>query len=155
MDYKDYTDNFTDTEVNTINNINFVIFFILVLMVGVLFVYSAFIKSSKHLDKIIWALAILYMILIIVNGILYAVYRNRKDDPKAKEQAKYIPLGGVIMGLLIIAAVIFGKKSIIKKFDLTGATAAAAATAGKYFNSDSTTTIIGETTSPMKLTNTN
>jgi hypothetical protein len=149
------TDNFTDAEKNTINTMNFVIFFVLVLMVGVLIVYHSFIKSSTHLNKIMWPLAILYMILIIVNGILYASYRNRKDDTKAKDEARYVPLIGIIGGAVITGLVMYGTNESIKKFNgIVGTVAATAATAGKYFTTDSTTTVIGDTTSPMKLTNT-
>uniref|UniRef100_A0A6C0HXH3 Uncharacterized protein n=1 Tax=viral metagenome TaxID=1070528 RepID=A0A6C0HXH3_9ZZZZ len=149
-------DNFTDAEKNTINTMNFVIFFILVLMVGVLIVYHSFIKSSTHLNKIMWPLAILYMILIIVNGILYASYRNRKDDPKAKDESRYIPLMGIIGGAVITGLVMYGTNESIKKFNgvVKAVAGTASKTAGKYFTTDSTTTVVGETTSPMKLTNT-
>ena len=148
------TDNFTDAEKNTINTMNFVIFFVLVLMVGVLIVYHSFIKSSTHLNKIMWPLAILYMLLIIVNGILYASYRNRKDDTKAKDEARYIPLMGIIGGAVITGLVMYGTKQSINKFNGVVKAVGALPTAGKYFTTDSTTTVVGETTSPMKLTNT-
>jgi hypothetical protein len=137
-------DKLTKSESDNINIIGFIAALIVVSMfVTLLFCY--FMKTTKHLNKIIFTLAGIYMVLIIAGAILYFVYRNNKADVGSENDMLIKPIIGVVIGVLITTIVFVLKNKMIEHFPISG---------GFYLMNDSTSTIIGDSTSPMELTKT-
>ncbi len=140
-------ENLTDNESNNMNIIGFVIALLVVLMFAVLGFYKFFMNTTKNLNNIINILAVLYLGLIIAASILYFVYRKDKTDENAKNDSIVKPLITIVIGIAITASVLFLKNKILS--------GTYTIVFNKYLSADSTTTVVGEESSPMKLTNTN
>ncbi len=141
-------ENLTDDESKKITIISFIILLIVVLMASVLIFYKFFMDSSKHLNKIMNTLAVLYLGLIVGGAILYFVYRHEKADISAQSDMIIKPLLLIITGIAITVSMLYLKNNLIEMLGK-------ASTSNKYLSADSTTTIISNSTSPMELTNTN
>ncbi len=140
-------ENLTDDESNNMTIISFIILLIVVLMASVLIFYKFFMNSSVHLNKIINTLAILYLGLVVGGAILYFVYRHDKSDISTQSDMIIKPLIAIIAGIAITVSMLYLKNNLIEMMGK-------ASTSNKYLSVDSTTTIIGNSTSPMELTGT-
>jgi hypothetical protein len=135
----------TQSESDNMNIIGFVAMLLVVLMFGVLLL-SYFTKSSKYLNKIINVVAGIYMALVVGTAILYFVYRHGKADIGAENDMIIIPFIGIVIGMIVVMLVLYTKTKVIEHIGTKG---------GFYLMNESTSTIIGDATSTMKLTNTN
>ncbi len=95
-------------------------------------------------------LAFLYFGFIVAGSILYAVYTHDSNDENGLFKSALKGVFLIIIGALITMLILHIKDTIVVSI-----TEALKNKDSKYLIADSTTTVIGETTSPMKLTNTN
>jgi hypothetical protein len=133
-------ENLTDEESNNMNIISFIILLIVVLMASVLIFYKFFMNSTKHLNMIINTLAVLYLGLVVGGAILYFVYRHDKADIGSQSDMIIKPLIAIIVGITITVSTLYLKNNLMGGMETISAA--------------STTTIVGNTSSPMNLTGT-
>jgi hypothetical protein len=136
------------------NIISVIILLTIVLIFGV-FVYYYSTKPTKtqatstgSLDKFTNVLAFLYLGFAIAGSILYAVYTHDSEDTNGLFKSAVKGIIMIIVSVLITMLIIHVKGSVAEYV------MAPIKANSKYLLADSTTTVVGETTSPMKLTNT-
>ncbi len=135
-----------ENEANNLNIISLIVLLIIVLTICV-FIYCSVTKSTKNLNVITNVLAMLYLGFVIAGSILYAVYTRDTNDTDGLFYAAAKGIFLIVGGILITALIIYIKNHIIKN-------ASVSSTGSKYFVTDSTTTIVGNTTSSINLTKT-
>jgi vacuolar-type H+-ATPase subunit I/STV1 len=136
------------------NIISVIILLIIVLIFGV-FVYYYSTKTMGSLDKITNVLAVLYLGFAIAGSILYSVYTHDSEDTNGLFKSAVKGVIMIIVSVLITMLIIHVKGNVVEYITKPVVTGTPGAKGdNKYLLADSTTTVVGDTTSPMKLTNT-
>ncbi len=114
-------ENLTDDESKNINTIGLVCSLIIIFMFIVL-MFSHFSNNTKHLEKIIYGLSIIYLILVFVTSVMYFSYRNAKSSVSDESDMIVKPFLGFGLGVAIIALMLYITKEVLKSgsADITG-----------------------------------